>query len=190
MHTVPLPFRAHRAGYTAVLVLIGVGAALFLMLVLNWSPPAWSRPALGLQALAVLLVLVLARRHPPLRLLLYPLILAGGIYLWDTTLPPPSLPEGPLRQIVPGVLLAGLLVDSVMTLWPMWRRPAHTQLFHGNLLPLSVAAQLLTMTPEELRARVQTMRRTSIIADDGTEFLTLDDVCALILRSTLDDLAP
>jgi hypothetical protein len=76
-------------GYFAIELFIGAGALLFLALVLEWPPPSWSRLALGSQGLALLLALLLTHGHPPVRLVLYPLVLAGGIYVWDTTLPPP-----------------------------------------------------------------------------------------------------
>ena len=76
MHTVPLSLRAHRAGYAAVLVMVGAGAVLFL--VLEWSPPASSRPALGLQALAVRAVGPGAGARPSAAAPgVHPLVLAG-----------------------------------------------------------------------------------------------------------------
>jgi hypothetical protein len=121
---------------------------------------------------------------PHARLVLYPLVLAGGIYLWDTTLPPPSLPEGPLRQIVPRVLLVGLLTDFLITL-----RRAHVQarrppLFRADRVPLATAARILHTTEAELRTRLHQAGRTTSRGVDGNEELTLDDLIALLLHQT------
>jgi hypothetical protein len=189
MHTLPLSLRSQRTGYAAVLALVGAGALLFLVLVLQWTPATLSRPALGLQALALVLALVLAHGHPPRRLLLHPLLLAAGIYLWDTTLPPPSLPAGPLRTIVPAVLLAGLVLDWLLVLRRLVRHSSGGPLARADQLPLDAAAQILGMSPNDVRARVQSSGGIVKIARDGTEYLTFDDLCDLILRSALDDSA-
>jgi hypothetical protein len=172
-------------GYYAIGLLIGAGALLFLALVLELSPPSWSRLALLSQGLALLLALLLTHGHPHARLVLYPLLLAGGIYLWDTTLPPPSPPEGPLRQIVPRLLLVGLLTDYLITL-----RRAHLQarrppLFRGDRVPLAAAARILHTTEADVRVRLHQAGRTTSRGVDGNEELTLDDLIVLLLRQTL-----
>ena len=108
--------RPQLAGYGAVALLSCAGALTFVLLLLERSPPTWSRPALALQGLAMVLALLLTYWSRPPRFFLYPIVLAGVIYLWDTTLPPPSLPEGPLRQLIPQAVLVGLLADLVVTL--------------------------------------------------------------------------
>jgi hypothetical protein len=168
-------------------LLLAAGGSLFLALVLEWRPVSWSRPALSLQALALLVALLVARGHPPLRLIVYPLLLAGGIYLWDTSLPPPSLPEGPVRHVVPLILLLGLLIDCSITIRRSRRPSGYAPLFDGDQLPLTTAARILTSTPEAVRTRLRHLGRTTIIADDGTEYLVLDDISALIFRATLEE---
>jgi hypothetical protein len=110
-----LPY-AQRVGYAASTFLISVGWLILLALLFELPPTFWSRPAIGLQGVALLLGGLLSLRMPAPRLILYPLILAGTIFLWDTTLPPPSLPEGPLRGLVPRAILLGVLTDGLMAI--------------------------------------------------------------------------
>jgi hypothetical protein len=169
-----------RIGYYTLLLLIGAGALLFLALVLEWPSPWWSRPALGSQGLALLLLFLLTRGYPPVRLLLYPLVLGAGIYLWDHTLPPPSLPEGPLRELVPRVILFWLFAEGVLsfqrTRKPRWRAVQ----IRGRRLTLEHAAMLLATSPDDLRRRLEQAGRTISIGEDGQEWLTLDDLQAII----------
>ncbi len=107
--------RPQVAAYSVVALLSSAGALIFWLLLLEWYPPAWSRAALGLQGLAGALALLLTYWYQPPRFFLYPIVLAGMIYLWDKSLPPPSLPEGPLRGIIPRVALVCLLADLMIT---------------------------------------------------------------------------
>jgi hypothetical protein len=167
-------------GYYAILVLIGAGAVLFLALVLEWPSPWWSRPALGLQGLALLLLLLLRRGDPPLRLLLYPLVLAAGIYLWDHTLPPPSLLEGPLRKLIPRIILLWLFADTVLTTQRSRKTRWRAIQIRGRTLTLEDAAVLLAMTPDDLRRQLGRVGRATRIGKDGQERVILDDLNALV----------
>lgn len=80
-------------------------------LLFELKPSAASRWALGLQLGAALLAALFARWQPPRRLIIYPALLAVVIYLWDHTLPPISLPDGPVRWLVPRLVLLGVLAD-------------------------------------------------------------------------------
>src|SRR3712207_5776474 len=93
---------------TSVITML-MGMLIFMALLAGLSAPIWSRPALVLQGLAVLLALVVYHCYRIRRFLLYPLLLAGAIYLWDTTLPPPTLPAGVLRVLIPGIVMGGIL---------------------------------------------------------------------------------
>jgi hypothetical protein len=180
MGTASMVFGVRRVGLYTILLLIGAGALLFLALLLEWPPASWSRTAIGLQALALVLALLLAPRLPSMRLLLYPLALACGIYLWDTTLPPPTLPEGPLRAIIPGSLLLLLLVDSTLTL-QRWRQTRwRTIQIRGRTLMLDDAAALLRTTPDDLRRQLARAGRPARSGEDGHERVTLDDLNALL----------
>jgi hypothetical protein len=172
--------RPQRLGYYAILLLIGAGALLFLALVLEWPSPWWSRAALGLQGLALLLLLLLRRGDPPLRLLLYPLVLAAGIYLWDHTLPPPSLPEEPLRELIPRIILLWLFADAVLTVQRFGKGRWRAIQIRGRTLTLEDAAMLLATTPDDLRRQLDQVGRAPRIGEDGQERLTLDDLKALI----------
>jgi hypothetical protein len=169
-----------RIGYYAIVLLIGAGALLFLALVLEWPSPWWSRPALGLQGLALLLLLLLTRGYPPIRLLLYPLVLAAGIYLWDHTLPPPSLPEGPLRELIPRIILLWLFAEGMLTLQRSRKTRWRTIQIRGRTLTLEDAAVLFATTPDDLRQRLGRVGRAPGIGEDGQERLTLDDLRAIM----------
>ncbi len=228
--------RPQIAGYGAVALLSCAGALTFLLLLLELWPPAWSRPALALQGLAGVLALLLTYWHQPRRFLLYPIVLAGVIYLWDTTLPPPSLPEGPLRRLIPLAVLVGLLVDLLVTLHrrpqpapraaphvhgtdndldsrarlrattgsdhrsrlrrahlfimlPRRARPAprNATRIYGGYMELGGAAQVLDTTPADLRARLRRLRRITVARGDGTEFLSLDDLRAVLAHWNQED---
>jgi hypothetical protein len=153
---------------------------LFLALVLEWPSPWWSRPALGLQGVALLLLLLLTRGYPPVRLLLYPLVLAAGIYLWDHTLPPPSLPEGPLRELIPRIILLWLFADIMLTTQRSGKARWRAIQIRGRRLALEDAAMLLMTTPDDLRHQLARAGRATRIGEDGREWLTLDDVRALM----------
>lgn len=106
-----------RIAYPILTGLIISGAIIFVWLVVFDDPPsAWSRWALGLQVGALALALGLLPWHPSGRFVVYPLLLAGLVYVWDFSLPPPSLPAGFARQLVPRLVLVGLLADLVITL--------------------------------------------------------------------------
>jgi len=167
-------------GYYVVILFVGAGALLFLALVLEWPPLWWSRPALGLQGLALLLLLLLTRGYPPLRLLLYPLVLGVGIYLWDHTLPPPSLPEGPLREIIPCIILLWLFAEGLLIMQQARKERWRVIQIRGRTLTLEDAAVLLATSPDDLRKRLRRVGRAPGIGEDGQERLTLDDVQAIL----------
>jgi len=167
-------------GYYVVILFVGAGALLFLALVLEWPPLWWSRPALGLQGLALLLLLLLTRGYPPIRLLLYPLVLGVGIYLWDHTLPPPSLPEGPLREIIPRIILLWLFAEGLLIMQQARKERWRVIQIRGRTLTLEDAAVLLATSPDDLRKRLGRVGRAPSIGEDGQERLTLDDVQAIL----------
>lgn len=106
-----------RIAYPLLIGLIVAGASIFFWLVAFDDPPStWSRGALGLQIGALALALLLWPWRPSGRFIIYPLLLAGVVYLWDFTLPPPSLPAGISRQLIPRLVLIGLLADMALTL--------------------------------------------------------------------------
>lgn len=96
--------------------LITAGALVLVSLVLELQDPLWTRPAIIMQLLAGALASAALRAHWPLsrRFVVYPLILILVMYLWDTTLPPPSLPDGLLRGVAPRLVLLALLIDLVV----------------------------------------------------------------------------
>ena len=175
--------RPQVAGYAAVALLSGAGALLFFTLILDVHSPIWSRPALGLQALAGALALLLTYWYRPPRFFLYPIILAGVIYLWDTTLPPPSLPEGLLRALIPRVVLVGLLADVFVSVRrATHRHPRNATRLYGSYMELDGCARVLSITAADLRVRLRRAGRTTRVTKAGVEFLSLDDLLAVLAR--------
>ena len=175
--------RPQLVGNAAIALLTGAGALIFWFLVLELHPPVLSRPALALQGTAVALALLLTYWYRPPRFFLYPLVLAGVIYLWDTTLPPPSLPDGPLRRLIPHAVLIGLLADLFVSL----RRRAHRPLrnatrVYGGYMELEGTARVLAIPAHELRGRLRRAGRIILVSKNGAEYLSLDDLMAVLAR--------
>jgi hypothetical protein len=98
--------------YAILGVLVVISGMIFLWcIVFENAPSYWSRRALYLQIIVLFFATLLLPLRPPTRLYIYPLILITAIYVWDITLPPPTLPGGTLRAIVPRLVLLGSLVD-------------------------------------------------------------------------------
>jgi hypothetical protein len=171
--------RPQRFGYVLSLLLLRAGWLLLLALILEWFAAHWSRPAIALQAAALVLAFLLRPRVPTRRLIAYPLILAGSIYLWDTTLPPPSLPDGWPRVLIPGLVLLGLLIDYAYTVQRVRQARGRSTPRHRSPVALDDAARLLGIPVTNLRIRLQERRCVIIIDDTGQESVSLDDLYAL-----------
>lgn len=174
-----LPY-SQRVGYAASTLLISAGWMILLALLFELPPISWSRSAIGLQGAALLLAALLSLRMPAPRLILYPLILAGTIYLWDTTLPPPSLPEGPLRGLVPRAILLGVLTDGLLVISRAQRARWRAIQIVGGYLSLEDAAVMCGTTVDDLRRRLGHAGRTTRIGDDGRERVALVDLEELL----------
>ncbi|MCC7451087.1 MAG: hypothetical protein IT324_26980, partial [Anaerolineae bacterium] len=83
-----------RIASNTVSLLIGLGGLILLALLYEWSVLGLSLTALTTQIVALLLAAAYRLWRLSARFLVYPAILFGTIYLWDTNLPPPSLPDG------------------------------------------------------------------------------------------------
>ncbi len=172
-----------RISYATIALLSGAGTLLFWTLLGNLPVPQWSRAALVLQLLAGgLAALFFIRCRLSARAMLYPLLLALVIYTWDTTLPPPTLPGGVLRDYLPHVVVVGLLIDLVATVGQRrTTRPRSVQIYAG-FLSVEDAAALLGITVNDVRMRLQQAGRTAIITPNGNEALSLDDVRAITME--------
>jgi hypothetical protein len=109
----------------------------------------------------------------------YPLVLAGSIYLWDTTLPPPSLPDGWPRVLIPSLVLLGLLIDYACAVQHLRQSRLRTARDHRRPIALDEAARLLGIPVADLRRRLQQRRFAIAVDADGREYLLLDDLQAL-----------
>jgi hypothetical protein len=106
-------------------------------------------------------------------------VLAVLIYLWDTTLPPPTLPGGVLRDALPRLVLIGLLLDGVLTLQQRRITRPYTVQIRAGILAIEDAAVLLGITVDAVRWRLQHAGRTARRLPDGAEVLSLDDLRAI-----------
>ena len=161
---------------TLITCLVTAGAVLTLVLVGQWVSPRWSRVAILLQGGAVLLASIRYRWRPSWRLLLYPLVLASVLYLWDATLPPPTLPDGPIRVALPLTMLLGIVVDVGLLLWQMVR--PHERFVHAyaGRVALVDAARIAGISSEALRLFWRRTGRPILIDAIGREELWLADV--------------
>jgi hypothetical protein len=114
----------------------------------------------------------------------YPVSVAICVYLWDTTLPPPTLPQGKVRFLLP------LVVVLIVTAHSIWvARHTIIQLrFHRpttqEYLHLTYAATLLELSEDAVRARLQRIGSTTQL-HAGQEYIAVDDVCDLLLNTWL-----
>jgi hypothetical protein len=163
-------------------LLLSMGLLLALMLGISGS---WgSRLALLLQAAVLLAAMmrirVQARRS--WRWVGYPLLLASAIYLWDVSLPPPTLPHGVLRTLVPKLVMVGILSHMLLRTRsqpiPPQRR---VRVLHGYSDLLEVA-NLFGRSPAMIRERLRPYPLAIHVADDGREYVSL-----LMMLTLLDD---
>lgn len=188
------PERLLRSGFALCL---GGSCLILAGLLPGLYAPVWSRAALLLQAAALLLgfCLILLRRRSP-RWLLYPVVLAWVVYLWDTTLPPPTLPDGLLRSLVPRLALIAILTDACIVIQRQLHkaRVARTTRMassvqgllqraipvRNGLVPVDAIAELFQISPEELVARLHRHGRRTIDTPDRGPSLRLADLMLLL----------
>jgi hypothetical protein len=174
--TLPWP---QRLGYGAVIGFVSAGALLFWSIVLDLLPSTWTRYTLASQVVALLIAYLFLRVGLAHRLVLYPLLLGCLIYLWDTTLPPPTLPEGIGRHLLVRLLLIGLLADTVRRLHRKPQPPLVTSPVRDDLIQLTRAARLLQTTPQALQERLQQLGWDWVLLD-GEAYLSIEALVALI----------
>jgi len=98
------------------------------------------------------------------------------LYLWDATLPPPTLPDGPIRVALPLTLLGGIVGDVGLLLWQMAR--PHQRFIHAyaGRVALVDAARISGISPEALRMAWRRTGRPILMDATGMEELWLADV--------------
>jgi hypothetical protein len=159
---------------------MAIGAAILVTLLFELLTPFWSRTVIVLQGLAVLVALIAYRWRPSWRLLLYPLLLANMAYLWDHTLPPPNLPDGLVRLVLPLAIVAGILGDLVM----YYRRalpfaPKRIPVY-GGYVNLDEAAHFFRLPPDLVRVHAERSGRPIVMGRGGDEYIALDDLLLII----------
>lgn len=162
--------------------LIAAGAVLTVVLVGQWVSPYWSRFAIVLQGSALLLAGIGYRRRPAWRLLLYPFAIGGVLYLWDSTLPPPNLPDGPIRVALPLALLAGIAVDVGLHLWQATRPHRRFVHVYAGRVALVDAARIVGISPDAFRQQYRRIGRPIMLDHTGSEELLLADLLACLPR--------
>ena len=174
---------------TTIVLLIATGAMILLTLICEWLNPYWSRTIIVLQGIALLVALMAYRWQPSRRLLLYPFLLAAIAYLWDSTLPAPSLPDGAARMLLPLVLLVGMIGDALLNgrrVLPFAPRRIRV---YGDYLNLDEAALFFRIPPDIVRLQCAQDGRAIIVGRSGESYVALEDLMnavAAINRRTDD----
>lgn len=162
-----------RLASSTVSLLILTGGLILVALLYEWSVLGLSLAALMTQIAALLLAVGYRLWRLSARFLIYPVILFGTIYLWDTNLPPPNLPDGSWRALVPLVVIAALIVDLARTA-RRFRQAAHSGRGFsviGGYVSVDEAAALFEIQPQVLRSRLKRAACSVIVAFDGREYV-------------------
>jgi hypothetical protein len=176
MKALPVPSTPLGVVYTTILLLLSVGAVLLLTLIVKLLPPFWSRTVIVLQGVALAVVLIAYRWRPSKELIVYPILIAAVTYLWDETLPPPSLTDSHARFFFPLICLAVIGGDLALS----WRRalpfaPRRLRVY-GDYVNLDEAAHFFHIPPDVLRAHLARAGRPIIVGRSGEEYVLLDDL--------------
>jgi hypothetical protein len=163
-----------------IVVLTIVGILIFVPVIAGFTSPFWSRPLLVLQGLALLFGVIVYYRQRVRRFLLYPLLLAAAIYLWDTTLPPPSLPDGLLRFLIPRVVMVGILGHLVYLVLQRRKRIRRIVPVVRGYVQLDEVAPLFDRSPAQLRTQVLLAGYRVYIDSDAKEYVALKDLMAVL----------
>jgi hypothetical protein len=115
MKALPFPHSPLAVVYMTIMLLLTIGAVILLTLLAEWLPPCWGRTVILLQGVALMVVLLAYRWRPSKRLMVYPLLLAAVTYLWDETLPPPSLTDDGVRGVFPLAIILYIGGDLLIT---------------------------------------------------------------------------
>jgi hypothetical protein len=163
-----------------IVLLISTGAMLLLILICEWLNPHWSRTIIVLQGIAVLMGLMAYRWQPSRRLLLYPFLLAVVAYLWDSTLPAPSLPDGAARILLPLILLVGMVGDALLNGWRILPFVPRRIRVYGNYVNLDEAALFFRIPPDVVRLQCARDKRTVVTGRSGEAYIALDDLMMVV----------
>lgn len=167
---------------SAVSILIVSGGVILITLVHEWAILSLSAIALLFQGVAVLLALISRLWQRSHRFLTYPLILFSTIYLWDTNLPPPSLPDGALRALIPLLVIATLFFDVGIAGWRMSKKQPSTNGVNvvGGYADLDEAARFFGITSTELRVYLREQGKPAIVSLNGHEQIGIFDLIEVL----------
>jgi hypothetical protein len=166
--------------------LIFSGSVILLALVYEWAVLGLGLAALVFQGVAVLLVLVNRLWERSRRFLIYPVIVFCTIYLWDTRLPPPNLPDGLLRGWIPPLVIGALSVDLVYTYWRRRFTRARPRGFDvvGGYVDLDEVAAFFDIAPEELKQRLKQSNSSSLVAVNGHEYVLWPELIQVLAEKS------
>jgi hypothetical protein len=163
-----------------IMLLLTIGAVILLTLLAEWLPPFWGRTVILLQGVALMVVLLAYRWRPSKRLMVYPLLLAAVTYLWDETLPPPSLIDNGERAVFPLAVILCIGGDLLITWWhSLPFTPKRIQVY-GRYVNLDEAAHFFRMPPDIVRMHLRKSDRPIVAGRSGEEYVTLDDIMAIV----------
>jgi hypothetical protein len=163
-----------------IVLLISTGATLLLILICEWLNPHWSRTIIVLQGIALLMALMAYRWQPSRRLLLYPFLLAVVAYLWDSTLPAPSLPDGAARILLPLILLVGMVGDALLSRRRVLPFVPRRVRVYGNYVNLDEAALFFRIPPDVMRLQCARDGHAVVTGRSGEEYIALDDLMVVV----------
>jgi hypothetical protein len=163
-----------------ITLLLGIGAVILLTLLAEWLPPFWGRTVILLQGVALVVALLAYRWRPSKRLMVYPLLLAVVTYLWDQTLPPPSLIDGRERAVFPLAVIICIVGDLLVTWWHSLPFTPKRIPVYGRYVNLDEAAHFFRMPPDIVRVHLLKSDRAIVAGRSGEEYVTLDDIMAAV----------
>jgi hypothetical protein len=179
-----LDLRASRSPlsvvHSAIVLCVVLGAGIQAALLLGWLSPFWSRTAIILEGMALLIALLASRWRPSWRLIFYPLLLAYLSYVWDPTLPPPQLPDGSPRIALPLVAILSIIADLLLPakhVLPF--RPGQLEV-HGGYVNLDEAAYFFRLPPDIVRIYAAREGCAITRGRSGEEYIALADLQRVI----------
>ena len=165
--------------YMTMVLLTIAGAAIMVIVALEWLPRVWSQTVLVLQGAALLVALLAYHWRPSWRLWFYPLLVGYMTLLWNMT-PSSRLAEESLHVGLPLALLAGIVGDLVLS----WRQslpftPERISV-HGGYVNFDEASYFFRVPPDVLRLHFAHAGRPIHEGRTRQEYVVLNDLLAVL----------
>jgi hypothetical protein len=166
--------------YSVIVLCMAIGGGILVTLLFELLMPFWSRTVIVLQGLALLVALIAYRWRPSWRLLLYPLLLANMAYIWDHTLPPPTLPDGLIRVALPLAMLLGIMGDLLVHFQRALPFTPKRIPVYGGYVNLDEAAHFFRLPPDLVRISCERSGHRIVMGRGGDEYVALDTLLSVI----------